>query len=203
MSVVQPVGTGADVTKPEYQHFIPQFSLRNFSHKYEGGTKKAENLYNKTKVVNVMNLSEDGPRFIVKAVKRTFGHFDMYCDKFALTPTQKRHVESELGKLESGISSILQKILPACDDDTDIISLSRHEEFVLKKFTFVMKYRSTLFFERYNHTSLRDYTAKDKHKLFPYMYKCSLQRPVDVWLDNLMKILTTPFTSTDDYVNKL
>jgi hypothetical protein len=157
--MIRPVGTGADVTKPEYQHFIPQFSLRNFSHKYEGGTKKAENLYNKTKVVNVMNLSEDGPRFIVKAVKRTFGHFDMYCDKFALTPTQKRHVESELGKLESGISSILQRILPACDDDTDIISLSRHEEFVLKKFTFVMKYRSTLFFERYNHTSLRDYTS--------------------------------------------
>lgn len=191
--MIRPVGTGADVTKPEYQHFIPQFSLRNFSHKYEGGTKKAENLYNKTKIVNVLNLSEDGPRFIVKAVKRTFGHFDMYCDKFALTPTQKRHVESELGKLESEISSILQRILPACDDDTDIISLSRHEEFVLKKFTFVMKYRSTLFFERYNHTSLRDYTANDKHKLLPYMYKCGLQRPIDVWLDNLMEILTTPF----------
>jgi X-X-X-Leu-X-X-Gly heptad repeat protein len=177
--MIRPVGTGADVTKPEYQHFIPQFSLRNFSHKYEGGTKKAENLYNKTKVVNVMNLSEDGPRFIVKAVKRTFGHFDMYCDKFALTPTQKRHVESELGKLESGISKLESGI-------------SKLESGI-----------SSIFFERYNHTSLRDYTAKDKHKLFPYMYKCSLQRPVDVWLDNLMKILTTPFTSTDDYVNKL
>jgi hypothetical protein len=127
----------------------------------------------------------------VKAVKRVFGHFDMYSDKSALTSAQKRRVEAELGRLESQTSLILQKVLPACDDGRGIVSLTSHEELVLKKFTFVMKYRSTLFFARYNHTSLRDYTADDKHRLLSYMNKRDLRRPIDVWLDNLMKILTT------------
>lgn len=199
----RPAGVDVEATKPEYQHFIAQFILRKFSHEYKGKTEKAEKLYNKNKVVNVLDLSKDEPRFTLRAVKRMFGNFDMYSDISALTPAQKRRAKTELGKLESETSLILQKILTACDDGRDIASLSHHEEFLLKKFIFVMKYRSTLFFDQYNHTSIHDYTADNKRKLLPYMRRCGLQRPIDVWLDNLMRILTGPFTSTDDYVRKL
>ncbi|KAJ4381824.1 hypothetical protein N0V86_003189 [Didymella sp. IMI 355093] len=109
----------------------------------------------------------------------------MYSDVFALTSAQKRRVEAELGKLESKTSLVLQEVFPACDDGKDTVPLTSHEEFIVKKFIFNTKY------------------PDDKHKLLPYMNKHDLQRPIDVWLDNLMKILTTQAKNTDRCITKL
>lgn len=97
--------------KPEYQHFVPQFILRNFAHKYTGpqrskkGKKnKGDNLFRGELVVNNVNLRTDP--FVIEEtkVKRILGQYDMYQDT-ALPEAQRRQIETMLGKLEAHVST--------------------------------------------------------------------------------------------------
>ncbi|KAF1363359.1 hypothetical protein EJ07DRAFT_152852 [Lizonia empirigonia] len=192
MAAVKSVTAGtARTAKPEYHHFIAQFLLRNFSHPYTGNTKKAQKLYRNTPVLNVLNIDQDQPSITEKPVRRIFGQSNMYNDDSALDPAQQRRVETELSKLENEVSSVLRKILKDCNEGEELVALKRSEEFLLKKFIFVMKYRSTLFFTRYNHDRREDYNDNDKKKMLDYMERYRFARPIDVWFDNLVKILTT------------
>jgi hypothetical protein len=71
---------------------------------------------------------------------------------------------------------------------------------MLKKFIFIMKYRSTLFYKRYNHQSREEYIDNDKAKMMAYMQMQGFTRPMDVWYDNILKILNTEAQNETQYV---
>jgi hypothetical protein len=139
---------------------VPQFLLRNFSRRF-GKRNSKKKLYPDTKVVNVLGLGDADPTLTVQRVDRTFGQYDTYSDSTTLTQDQKRRVETGLSKLKNQASEVIKKLLPACDGD-DMITLTHDEVFTLKKFIFIMKYRSTLFYKRYNHQSREEYNDNDK-----------------------------------------
>src|SRR4051812_8927165 len=70
----------------QYQHFVPQFLLRNFSHPYKPaagsrrrGPRKDDNgLYRGSSVVHVLDFTAEPPAICEKAVKRVFGQVNMY-----------------------------------------------------------------------------------------------------------------------------
>ncbi|KAI1759861.1 hypothetical protein GGR53DRAFT_523522 [Hypoxylon sp. FL1150] len=91
------VARRASSPKPEYQHFVPQFMVRNFAHKYNGpkqqrGKKKDDKMYRGELVVNNTK------------VKRILGIYDMYQDTSAPTKQQRR-IETMFGELESRASA--------------------------------------------------------------------------------------------------
>jgi hypothetical protein len=87
----------------QYQHYIPQFLLRNFSHPYQPpkgyGPKKKNHRglemgKNKgDKVLNVVDLTLDEPQLIEAPVSRWFGQEDlsMVADHRALHIVRKAH----------------------------------------------------------------------------------------------------------------
>jgi hypothetical protein len=180
---------------------VPQFLLRNFSRRF-GKRNPKKKLYPDNKVVNVLGLGDAEPTLTVQRVDRTFGEYDMYSDSTALTQDQKRRVETGLSKLESQASDVIKKLLPACDGD-DMITLTHDEVFTLKKFIFIMKYRSTLFYRRYNHQSREEYNDNDKAKMMTYMQRRGFTRLIDVWYDNILKLLNTEAQNENQYVSKL
>jgi hypothetical protein len=180
---------------------VPQFLLRNFSRRF-GKRDPKKKLYPDTKVVNVLGLGDADPTLTVQRVDRTFGQYDMYSDSTALTQEQKRCVETGLSKLENQASEVIKKLLPACDGE-DLITLTHDEVFTLKKFIFIMKYRSTLFYKRYNHQSCEEYNESDEAEMMAYMQTRGFTRPIDVWHDNILNILNTKAQNEDQYVSEL
>lgn len=180
---------------------MPQFLLRNFSRPY-GKRNPRKKLYPNTKVVNVLELGDADPSLTVQRVDRTFGHYDMYSDSTALTQDQKRRVETGLGKLENQASEVIKKLLPACDGE-DMITLTHGEVFTLKKFIFIMRYRSTLFHKRYNHETCEEYNDNDKAEMMAYMQMRGFTRPINVWYDNIFSILHTDAQNETQYVSRL
>ena len=93
----------------QYQHYTPQFILRNFSHPYKVSVEKRSKRRGKyrydkgmpsgDKVLNVVDLTSDEPRLLESPVSRWFGQDDMYKD-FADVVKSKKEVEIELSKLE-------------------------------------------------------------------------------------------------------
>ncbi|KAF1965165.1 hypothetical protein BU23DRAFT_604385 [Bimuria novae-zelandiae CBS 107.79] len=105
----------------------------------------------------------------VTAVPQRKGQYDMYSDDSDLTQDQWRRVETQLGKLESKESEIFKRLVSTCGDGESFLELSHSDVTVLKIFIFVMKYRSKVFFERYNHKKREDYNADDKDNMLAYM----------------------------------
>jgi len=128
-------------TKPEYQHFVPQFLLRNFSHPYKpagnkkrGQRKDQNGIYYNELVVNNVDLTADPLIICEKPVKRILGQMNMYQDVApssnsnsnsnsnpgndstppSQTQTQK-NLEDMLGKLENKAAVVFRKITKAFD----------------------------------------------------------------------------------------
>ncbi|KAJ3567507.1 hypothetical protein NPX13_g6739 [Xylaria arbuscula] len=182
--------------KPEYQHFVPQFILRNFAHKYTGpqrakkGKKKnkGDNMFRGELVVNNVNLKTDP--FVIEEtkVKRILGQYDMYQDT-ALPEAQRRQIETMLGKLESHVSIIFRKITKAFEAREPHIWITRPERNAIRKFLFILKYRGSGFHRRFDHASAEEYDADDKELLRKYMTERGFKRPIDVWFHGLKTIM--------------
>lgn len=186
--------------RPEYQHFVPQFLLRNFAHAYKpkGGKKrgkgKDENgFYNNELVVHNLDLTADTPVLCEKLVKRIFGKMDMYQDTRRPSPHQ-RHIEEKLGKLESQASTIFRKITKGFDnasspDGASGVWLTRDERNDLRKFLLILKYRGSRFHKRFAHKTAEEYFCNDGELMREYMKKKGYKRPIDVWFDSLAAIM--------------
>lgn len=183
----------------QYQHYIPQFLLRNFSHPYkppDGYRVKRKNRrrvergkHQGDKVLNVVDITSDKPQLIEAPVSRWFGQEEMYSDIFDTIKATK-DVEQELSKLESQTAVILQKVKKAHENGHAGICLTRVERNKLRKFLFIMKYRGPTYFGKYvSEDAPQAYTSEDKHLLRDYMAKKGFLTPRDVWLHNLRAIL--------------
>lgn len=67
--------------------------------------------------------------------------------------------------------------------------MNRKDRDTIRKFLFIMKYRSTIFHRRFQHETFEDYWADDKEQMVEYAMKKGFKRPIDVWFDNLRVIL--------------
>lgn len=199
----------------QYQHYIPQFLLRNFSHPYQPpkahGAKKKEKktrrraekgMYRGDKVVHLADLSLDEPQLSEVLVSRCFGQEEMYRDVFD-TIKAKKDVEQELSRLESDSAVIIQKVKKAHENGDAGICLTRVERNKLRKFLFVMKYRGPGYFDKYSSEDLLAYTEEDKYLLMEYMAEKGFTRPRDVWLDNLRAILRVDMDAEGKWMESL
>lgn len=179
--------------RPEYQHFVPQFIVRNFAHKYNGpkqqkGRKKNDKMYRGELVVNNANLQADPISIEETKVKRILGIYDMYQDTSAPTEQQRR-MEKMFGELESRASIIFRKITKAFESKEQGVWVTRDERNLIRKFLFLLKYRSSGFHRRFYHESEDEYNANDREKFHAYMREKKISRPIDVWFDNIKTII--------------
>ncbi|PTB76331.1 hypothetical protein M440DRAFT_1431034 [Trichoderma longibrachiatum ATCC 18648] len=183
--------------KPQYQHFIPQFLLRNFSHKYvppdkaSGGKPKKRNkknrMYPGDPVINSLCLS-DQYRIDECLVRRVCGLENMYVDNTKPAKEQGK-LEKSFGVLENRASFVYRKITKGFEEGRPGIWLKRGEKDILRKFIFLLAYRGEQYHRRYNLDSMQDYHEDDKELLQDYMTRHGFTRPIDVWLRSLETIV--------------
>jgi Protein of unknown function (DUF4238) len=187
-------------TKTQYQHFVPQFLLRNFSHPYkpqdndQKKSKRSKRKYEKGMfpgdlVVSNLNLSADPPVICQSPVKRILGQMDMYRDTSKSSLQQQQHIEQMFSKLEGQASAVFRKITKAFERNETELWLDRNERNLIRKFLFLMKYRGSTFHRRFYHEDAEGYNANDRELLHEYMAEKGFKRPVDVWFDNLKTIV--------------
>ncbi|GAP84655.1 hypothetical protein SAMD00023353_1101920 [Rosellinia necatrix] len=180
---------------PEYQHFVPQFMLRNFAHRYTGpqrtkkGKKKENgNMYRGELVVHNVNIKVEPMVIEETKVSRILGQYDMYQDTTQPT-AQQRQIETMFGKLENHTSTIFRKIVKAFEAGDPNVWVTRDERNSIRKFLFILKYRGSTFHQRFHHESAEEYDCNDKEQIQAYMKEKGFKRPVDVWFHGLKTIM--------------
>src|SRR3569833_346304 len=199
-------------SQPQYQHYIPQFILRNFSHTYEppegtksrrrGRSRPGNGMRKDDKVLNIVDLTSDEPQLCERPVSRWFGQGNMYGDASTNAIKSQKSVEEELSRLESQTARILQKVKKAHEMGEPVISLDRTERSRLRKFLFIMKYRGPGFYEKYSKEDC-SYQWEDKNLLRSYMAEKGFKNPRDVWLHNLRAILNLDMDAEGRWMKKL
>lgn len=186
----------------QYQHFVPQFLLRNFAHPYKPDNarrrkgsssdtprcKPEKGMYRNNPVVRNVDLTADPPTICEKPVARILGQMNMYRDT-SQNPDHQQHIEELFGKLESRVSCVFRKITKAFEEGEKGLWFTRDDRNLLRKFLFILKYRGSTYFRRFCHESLDDYVANDREKMREYMVKKGFVRPLDVWFDNIKAIV--------------
>jgi hypothetical protein len=190
----------------QYHHYIPQFLLRRFATapttvRINGRNQRR--ISADDKMVNAIDLTTDCPIIDTVPVRWIFGQQDMYRDVSKFAPEERMHMEKKLGKIESDASRLIARVIDAHTAGKDGISLSRAEKDIIRKFLFVMKYRSPIFFKRFNHQTADTYDSDDREDFLRYMSSRVSPRPLDVWFDNLLSIIDAPMDPAGEWITKL
>ena len=94
----------SEARSAQYQHFVPQFLLRNFAHPFQNDSRerskrahrKSQNgIYPNDPVVNNLDLSVNPPILCEAPVNRIFGRMDMYRDT-SKSSAEQQHIEQAL-----------------------------------------------------------------------------------------------------------
>ncbi|KAJ4011035.1 hypothetical protein NW766_007667 [Fusarium irregulare] len=189
-----------EAAKPEYQHFVPQFILRNFNHPFlcpstPKGRLKCKKRHHETgkhpgdPVVNCLQLLPAGFKVEEHSIRRVCGLNDIYTDRSS-TAEFPRQLERKFSRLECSTSLIIRKIVTAQEQGQKDVELTRTQRTVLRKFLFLQSIRGTGFFQRYNCETIEDYKyAEDQALLGDFMKSHGIERPIDVWLHGLSAII--------------
>jgi hypothetical protein len=116
----------------------------------------------------------------------------MYKDSSKFTPNDQHYIEKKLGEIEQAASRIITRVVVAHAKGEVEVSLSRTDKDQLRKYLFVMKYRSPIFFKRFNHQTAEEYDSDDRATFLKYMQAKRFKKPLDVWFDNLTKVIDAP-----------
>ncbi|KAI0126689.1 hypothetical protein BJ170DRAFT_724254 [Xylariales sp. AK1849] len=186
---------------PTYQHFVPQFLLKNFAHpcsdpnvgskasKRSRGRKQGKGKpFPGDPVVYHVNLKADPLELTESPVKRILGQLDMYRDVNKPSDGQQ-HIEEMFAKLESKASTAFRRITKAFEAGEPAVCLTRDERNLIRKFLFLLKYRGSGFHRRFYHVDMQEYYEDDTPVLRDYMEAKGFTRPFDVWLSNLKAII--------------
>jgi hypothetical protein len=129
--------TMASSTSGDFHHYIPQFLLRNFAHRYKAKKSKAEQagsnarIFPGNPVLNAVTLQGTEPEFHETLVKKKFGQENMYKDGVAPCPGKgglaHARVEKKLGQFESAVSQVFSKIKEAHSNSQVDVHLSNSE----------------------------------------------------------------------------
>jgi hypothetical protein len=203
----------AQLPKSQYHHFIPRFILRNFVHpptrSYDAskGSTKAKNRWKKGRrnpnepMIYAIDLSKEMAEIIEGSVSRTFGLVDMYRD-FSNAINQ-HYLEEELSKLESRAGETVSKIRKSFEEGKPDVWITRSDRNILRKFLFIMKYRSSFMHSRYYHQNAEGYSSDDKERMLQYMQEKGFKKPVDVWFDNIKGMLELKMNLTHKWMEDL
>lgn len=202
-------------TGGQYQHFVPQFLLRNFSHPYKpdgeipkkrkggGGKQKYQKgMYPNDPVIRHLDLTANPPVICEKPVKRILGQINMYHDS-TKPDKQQQEVEQMLSKVEDQASQIFRKIVKAHEEKEPGLWITRPERDLVRKFLFILKYRGSGFYERFNHDSPGAYSADDRELMREYMSQHGFTRPLDVWLHAIKTIINLDMTERTEWQKEL
>lgn len=171
--------------KSEYHHFIPRFILRNYASAIplpSGSSKRKQKQraqLAKDGMLNVIDLED--VKVTQAPLSRAFGLVDMYRD---FNSSNEFDLERKLSKLEGQAADIMHRIRKSFEGGSPDIWLKRAERDTLRKFLFIMKYRSQTFHQRFN-PETGVYIADDKEEMLKYMHEKGFKRPVDVWFHNI------------------
>lgn len=207
------MAASSSTPRPEYQHFVPQFLLRNFAHPYKppkNGAKRQKRpkkkdarIYPGDLVVNNVNLTAEPLAIEESPVKRVLGINDMYQDTSQPTEKQQRYIESLFGQLESKASPIFRKIVKSLESGDSGLWLTRDERNRIRKFLFLLKYRGSTFHRRFYFANAADYDQNDREQLRAYMRENGFERPVDVWFNNIKTFAELDMDAENEWIRKL
>ena len=188
------------------QRVIPQFLLRRFSTTPVKQYKDKKNRTQKVQgdmTVKAVKLGKYPPELTETPIKRTFGQYDMYKDNSKFSSKEQKYMKEKLSVIEGHASRIIARIINAHKASKDGITLSRPDKDLLRKFLFVMKYRSPIFFRRFNPQTAEGYNSDDQTEFLSYMRAANKERPLDVWFDNLLQIIDKPMDPGGHWITEL
>ncbi|KAL4904113.1 hypothetical protein BDW74DRAFT_155100 [Aspergillus multicolor] len=188
--------------RPQNHHFIPQFVLRQFAPEEQPPAAPAASPAKRGRrrdfIVNKVDLNKGV--LAQRPVSTEFALVDMYRDPgFDENPY---HLEKKLSKLETQASEALRKARAAFGKG-HTLELKRTEVNTLRKFLFLMKYRGTAMFERYNRDKIDDYDSDDWLRMRTYMETKGFTKPRDVWFNNLRHILELDMNGGKEWMKTL
>lgn len=180
----------------EKHHFIPRFILRRFAPKdqppagpliaYSDDSRWRKKSIGKRRDFLVNKVDLERSILTQRPVSTEFALVDMYRDPgFDQNPY---HLEEKLAKLESQASDIIHRAYSQFSRGL-VLELKRSELDNLRKFLFLMKYRNSGMFDRYDHDNIDDYQADDRMRMLDYMRSRNFEKPREVWFDNLRQLL--------------
>jgi len=150
-------------------------------------------------LLNLVN-TDDGS-VIQRPLSRQYGLTDMYRDQRA---EQQHGLEVKLSRLEAQVGEILARARSTFSQAGDLrLTLSRSEKDALRKFLFLMKYRSSHMYSRFNVETIEEYAADDKDKMSAYMNEKGYSSPRDVWLANLHAFLDVDIDTANKWQRTL
>jgi len=149
-------------------------------------------------MIYAVDLSKPTAEIIERPVSRTFGMTDMYRD--FKNARNEHYLEEELSKLESRAGETVSKMRKYFEEGKTEVWITRSERNTLRKFLFIMKYRSSRMHKRFYHENAQGYSENDKEKLFRYMDEKGFKKPVDVWFDNIKGMLELKMDVKDDWI---
>ncbi|KAF8245412.1 hypothetical protein K440DRAFT_646339 [Wilcoxina mikolae CBS 423.85] len=207
--------------KSQYHHFIPRFILRNYadltapapassaprSRARRGGGRRSRGQHHQQQQHNTRDgmlklLNLQTMELEEQPLSKVFGLQDMYRDFDRSNPDQHR-IEQKLSALESKAGTIIANARNAFTSGKDSVGMIRGERDTLRKFLFIMMYRSKKFYRRYNHQSADDYKANDRVKMLAYMKEKGFKKPIDVWFANLEAILDLQMDAEQKWAMKI
>jgi len=195
------------VPKPQYQHFVPQFLLRNWSHPFQApkknGRKKFQGKYPGEKVVHNASFATDPFALCETPVNRIFGQPDMYRDADKPTEKEQQQIELLFGNMESRASIVFRKITKAFESGEPGLWLTRDERDLIRKFLFLLKYRGTTFYRRFNHDGAEGYDSDDRQLVLEYLQKARFKSPISAWLHNLKTIMELQMDAEGKWMSEL
>ncbi|RPA81612.1 hypothetical protein BJ508DRAFT_414675 [Ascobolus immersus RN42] len=184
------MASSARPVRSQYQHYIPRFVLRNFKETDPNRTKEAEKFYDTPRrgdeLIRFYDIDKGSLGF--RPLSIAYGATDMYRDA-KLEDTM--YIEKALSKLEGRAATVIRKLLKAQSDKQKTVTISSRQLHILRRFLFVMQYRTTVIRNRYQ-CAIDEYKGADKEDLREYMKKRNFQQPNDVWLETLRLILDAP-----------
>lgn len=122
-----------------------------------------------------------------RSVARTLGKVDMYRD-FAKTENQQG-LEKQLADLESLAGRVVAAIRKRFEAGNEDVWITRLERDTLRKFLFIMKYRSSNMHQRFCPETFEDYSTDDREEMLEYVRGKDFKKPIDVWFDNIKAML--------------
>jgi len=132
-------------------------------------------------------------------VRRSYGFPDMYKD---VDHERAYHVEESLSKLENSAAIIYHRIRKDHDSGKYNFSLDRKDRNILRKFLFVMRYRSHKFWSKYTGT-IDNYDYNDRDMLIEFLKQKSITNLRQVWLLNLEVIVRTEIDADGEWLQTI
>jgi len=161
----------------QYQHWIPQFIIRNFAPVRNGATRQTSTRSRKQRVhfydkkTNTVTLTSTAD---------IFGAYDLYEDSDSLMEVAE--MENKFSLLETAASPLIKAVV-----QSNILPRDKHQLFVLRIFLFTLTLRK----ESYRNFYSRGlFNAETEEAIVKHMKQHSMESTHQVWINDLSLLLT-------------